>query len=93
MSANEAPERRWQDLALCAQVDPELWFPERGQPNGAAKLICSWCEVQAECLTFAMRTNEQFGVWGGLAPGERRALRLALRRGLPFGVDVGGEAA
>ena len=93
MSASNALEPGWRDLALCAQVDPELWFPEKGQPSRAAKLICSWCEVQAECLTFAMRANEEFGVWGGLAPGERRALRRALRPGLPLGVEVGGEAA
>ena len=83
MSADGALARDWRELAVCAQVDPELWFPEKGQPTAAAKLICGWCEAQAECLAFAMAGNEQFGVWGGLSPGERRALRRVLGRRLP----------
>ena len=86
-------ERDWRELALCAQVDPELWFPESGQPNGKAKLVCSWCDVQAECLAFALHANEQFGVWGGLSPEERRRLRRRQREAALVAVEVEGEAA
>lgn len=78
-------DEQWRDIALCAEVDPELWFPERGEPSTAAKLVCGWCPVRAECLAFALERNEQFGVWGGLSAMERRRLRRALR--LPVGVD------
>ena len=88
-----ADERDWRELALCAQVDPELWFPESGQPNGKAKLVCSWCDVQAECLAFALHANEQFGVWGGLSPEERRRLRRRQREAALVAVEVEGEAA
>lgn len=83
----------WREVALCAQVDPELWFPESGQPNGKAKLVCGWCDVQAECLAFALRANEQYGVWGGLSPEERRRLRRRQRESALVAVEVEGEAA
>jgi WhiB family transcriptional regulator, redox-sensing transcriptional regulator len=83
----------WRELALCVQVDPELWFPESGQPNGKAKLVCGWCDVQAECLAFPLRANEQYGVWGGLSPDERRRLRRRQREAATVAVEVEGEAA
>ena len=88
-----ADERDWRELALCAQVDPELWFPESGQPNGKAKLVCSWCDVKVECLAFALRANEQYGVWGGLSPDERRRLRRRQREAASVAVEADGEAA
>ncbi len=78
---------------MCAQVDPALWFPESGQPNGKAKLVCSWCDVKVECLAFALRANEQYGVWGGLSPQERRRLRRRQRVAALVAVEVEGEAA
>jgi WhiB family redox-sensing transcriptional regulator len=84
----------WRELALCAQVDPELWFPESGQNPVAAKLICGRCELRPECLAFALVTNAQFGVWGGFSADERRRLRRQIRRAPALAaVDVDGEAA
>ena len=88
-----ADERDWRELALCAQVDPELWFPASGQPNRKAKLVCSWCDAQADCLAFALRANEQYGVWGGLSPEERRRLRRRQREAALVAVELEGEAA
>jgi WhiB family redox-sensing transcriptional regulator len=70
-----ADQRHWRLEAACAEVDPELFFPERGDPALAAKRICAGCPVQVECLSFALAVTEPRGVWGGLAAGERRALR------------------
>lgn len=63
----------WPSEALCAQVDPELWFPEKGQTAQAqaAKRICRRCPVQAECLAGALARHEQDGIWGGLTYYER----------------------
>ena len=57
----------WREKALCTQVPGDVWFPEGGENPRAAKRICGWCEVQAECLAFALKTNEQHGIWGGLS--------------------------
>ena len=65
----------WQADALCAQTDPEAFFPEKGGSTRDAKKICSGCEVKAECLEYALKNDERFGIWGGLSERERRRLR------------------
>jgi WhiB family redox-sensing transcriptional regulator len=90
--ANPASED-WRDSALCAQTDPELWFPEPGVNATTAKLICSWCPVREACLAEALDRNEQDGVWGGLSPEERRRLRRRQREAASVAVEVEGEAA
>ena len=65
----------WQTDALCAQTDPEAFFPEKGGSTRDAKRICTSCEVKAECLDYALANDERFGIWGGLSERERRRLR------------------
>lgn len=67
--------RRWQDAALCAQVDPEIFFPEKGESTRHPKMICRSCDVRAECLDYALETDQRHGVWGGYSERERRVLR------------------
>ncbi|WP_246281676.1 WhiB family transcriptional regulator [Fodinicola acaciae] len=69
----DVPE--WQDRALCAQTDPEAFFPEKGGSTREAKRICTGCEVRAECLEYALAHDERFGIWGGLSERERRRLK------------------
>ena len=76
-AAGEAEEPDWQERALCAQTDPEAFFPEKGGSTREAKRICSGCEVRAECLEYALAHDERFGIWGGLSERERRRLRRA----------------
>ena len=68
-------ELRWQDRALCAQTDPEAFFPEKGGSTREAKRICTTCPVRAECLEYALANDERFGIWGGLSERERRRLK------------------
>jgi len=68
-------ELAWQDRALCAQTDPEAFFPEKGGSTRDAKKICVSCEVRAECLEYALENDERFGIWGGLSERERRKLK------------------
>ncbi len=68
-------EQDWQERALCAQTDPEAFFPEKGGSTREAKRICAGCEVRAECLEFALAHDERFGIWGGLSERERRRLK------------------
>jgi hypothetical protein len=64
----------WRDLALCAEVDPDLFFPDKGESSRPAKRVCAGCEVRPECLQYALDHGERFGVWGGLSERERREL-------------------
>ncbi|MFI7481083.1 WhiB family transcriptional regulator [Kocuria sp. M1R5S2] len=72
-------ELAWQTDALCAQTDPEAFFPEKGGSTRDAKRVCEACPVQAECLDYAMSKDEKFGIWGGLSERERRRLRRLSR--------------
>jgi len=65
----------WQERALCAQTDPEAFFPEKGGSTREAKRVCTGCEVRADCLEYALANDERFGIWGGLSERERRRLR------------------
>jgi WhiB family redox-sensing transcriptional regulator len=65
----------WQTDALCAQTDPEAFFPEKGGSTRDAKRICTGCSVRAQCLEYALENDERFGIWGGLSERERRKLR------------------
>lgn len=65
----------WQADSLCAQTDPEAFFPEKGGSTRDAKKICASCEVRSQCLEYALQNDERFGIWGGLSERERRKLR------------------
>ncbi len=75
IGGGEAAPPAWQDLALCAQTDPEAFFPEKGGSTREAKRVCRSCEVRAECLEYALEHDERFGIWGGLSERERRRLK------------------
>ncbi len=62
----------WMRDGLCAQTDPDSFFPDKGKSNREAKQVCMSCPVRAECLEAALERNERFGVWGGMSERERR---------------------
>ena len=73
-------------LAACASddVDPDMFFADDPEYDGysealtgLAKVICSACKIQQECLEVAMVEQIPDGVWGGLTGKERR---MALNR-------------
>ncbi|GAA4085641.1 WhiB family transcriptional regulator [Nonomuraea sp. NPDC050663] len=67
----------WVRRAACLDHDPDLFFPisfvglSRAQVD-RAKAVCGSCPVRQACLTYALDTGQQHGVWGGLEPDERR---------------------
>lgn len=71
-------DEEWQERALCAQTDPEAFFPEKGGSTREAKRICQGCEVKDECLDYALANDERFGIWGGLSERERRRLKRGI---------------
>ncbi|CCH78260.1 putative WhiB-family transcriptional regulator,WhiB protein [Nostocoides japonicum T1-X7] len=72
---DESGALSWQERSLCAQTDPEAFFPEKGGSTREAKKVCVGCEVRAECLEYALANDERFGIWGGLSERERRKLK------------------
>ncbi len=73
----------WRHHAACRDEDPELFFPI-GNTGPAllqieeAKAVCGRCTVTEDCLSWALASGQDAGVWGGLSEDERRALK---RRG------------
>ena len=68
----------WREDAVCRQVDPELWFPDRAGDNGGlAKQVCRSCPVRAQCLEYAIYTGQRYGIWGGVSAATLARLRNA----------------
>ena len=70
----------WRDDALCRDTDPELFFPIGTTGNALvqidnAKEVCGECTSSQGCLDFALDTNQDSGIWGGLTEEERRDIR------------------
>lgn len=72
----QPPMGPWIDQAACTGLNPDLFHPARGEPSDAAKTVCAGCPVRSDCLDFALRTNQQFGIWGGLSERARCHIRL-----------------
>ena len=73
----------WRNRAACRDTSPELFFPigTTGvalDQIDAAKRVCESCPVTSECLEFALATNQEAGVWGGLTEDERRRVRKGI---------------
>ena len=75
------PDEAWRREAACVGAPNELFFPAGEDPQlaTAAKEICSSCNVQEDCLQYALSTNQTEGVWGGLDANERRRMRRRIR--------------
>lgn len=74
---SEHPLMDWRALAACDAFDPELFFPHPGSQTQTleAKEVCARCPVEDECLDWAMNSGEDYGIWGGKTPGERRHIK------------------
>lgn len=70
----------WETAALCAQVDPEIFFPAQGEPGREAQRVCLSCPVLQECRVRALSfETEQWGVWGALTQRQRRKIKRQKR--------------
>jgi len=82
LQASDDPGTRssWRERAACREAGTELFFPIGATGAAAdetrlARQICASCPVRTECLTYALTTGQQYGIWGGLDEQERRAQR------------------
>lgn len=75
----ETDNVRWRDRATCIGRPLEQFFPDRGVSYAVIKEtkdICKSCPVQRECLEMILNTeNDNFGIFGGTTPKERRKIR------------------
>ncbi len=75
-----AADYEWRRDAICSDTDPELFFPVGTTGHALvqidrAKQVCGQCSVAKQCLDFALDTNQDSGIWGGLTEEERRVIR------------------
>ena len=69
-------------LAACRGLDAELFFPlgRPGSPGferqaAPARAVCAACPVRARCVEFALARGLDEGIFGGLDPAQRRAVK------------------
>ena len=74
LSTPTMPGMSWETGARCNEYDPEIFFDPRVRFERKAKSICGRCQVRTDCLSYALASGVEFGVWGGLNGKERRAL-------------------
>lgn len=62
----------------CAQVDPELFFPDNASEAKKLKRIvipiCRACSFQTKCLEYAINSDVH-GIWAGTSDTDRLTIR------------------
>jgi len=56
----------WRDQAACRDLvtaDYDPFFADTEAGKREAIVICAACPVWDACLTFAVRTGQQYGIW------------------------------
>lgn len=81
-AAARAVSASWASRGACLDSDPDLFFPIA--PSGPAlqqvaqaKAVCAGCPVRIDCLSYALETGQNAGVWGGTSEEERQEIRSA----------------
>lgn len=78
-------DRSWMEDALCAQTDPDIFYPEKGGSTTPATSVCNNCTVRAECLEYAVANDIRHGIWGGTSDNDRK--RMARERKIARGAS------
>jgi WhiB family redox-sensing transcriptional regulator len=85
--SQQAIDWSWMEQAACRGDQPgahnPAFFSESPTATSQALAICARCPVQAACREFAIRTGQEFGVWGGLDETELRRLTKEAHGGVP----------
>jgi len=88
-------DEEWRRSAKCFGVDTELFYPPRDKAlykgiADQALAICNGkdsrppCPVRIECLLYALRRDEEHGIFGGMSHRERNALLRKWKRRDPY---------
>lgn len=89
---DEVAGQTWHAYARCRSVDPELFYPEKGDamaPNRVAA-ICGNCPVQGDCAEWAV-AYEKHGWWGGISERTLQEVRAGRNAGEPLPTPLPGE--
>ncbi len=70
----------WRAGGACRGLSAEVFYPVTDEEAEVAKSVCVGCEVQIECLEYALAVREKEGVWGGATERERRRIVRQRRR-------------
>ena len=70
----------WRTRSACLDSDPDVFFPISEEEAGPALAFCGACRIREECLAWAMKNGERYGVWGGLTERERRRILRQRRK-------------
>ena len=77
--------RLWRKRAACRGQPVDLFFPMANKPREDAyaegKKFCAACPVTAECYeesSVFVKVGDQYGLFGGLSPAERRRKRAGI---------------
>ncbi|NHA69922.1 WhiB family transcriptional regulator [Phycicoccus flavus] len=82
---------RWRERGLCAADPDGGWFEDVRTPAAQrARLVCAGCPIRRRCLAAALLYGEEYGIWGGLDPDQRRRLDDDLYDGATLGSVVDG---
>lgn len=83
-------DTHWHSQARCAGMNDDTFFPEKSELGKIKKAeeICGSaknprCPVREQCLSFALQTNQRFGVWGGMSAHARRPKGVRWDRNVP----------
>lgn len=76
-TARAVPPVAAYDDRACRDVDLKIFFPPKSTHADEAREICGRCNCQAECLQWALDTEQAHGIWGGTSPDERFQLLKA----------------
>jgi WhiB family redox-sensing transcriptional regulator len=64
-----------EELPYAFFPEDSVWPSERRLMVAAAKAVCNRCPLQDMCADYGIMTNEDWGIWGGLTPEDRKQLR------------------
>lgn len=83
----ETYAQSWMRHALCADADPELFFPNpeltaeiRQARTEQAQRICARCPVRAHCLRWAYKMNDEWAILGGKTKNQRKRIKNRIAR-------------
>lgn len=71
----------WRKEAVCAELDPDAWFPDSGEGEEAKRVCLEQCPVRRPCGLAAVKTGDRWGIAAGFDlcdPDQRAELRKYL---------------
>lgn len=91
-------DSEWLSEALCLKLGiPTEWFypdEESRQYEHEAEVVevCDQCPVRPQCLDYALRSNEEFAIWGGAKVNQRVKIKTKQRVGWDAFVEETADA-